>query len=88
MGLQGPPRRALPEGGQQVDLDVVMILAAARHHHQAAGNELVAFALTLDPGEEVVDVGEHRLRRGGRFVHRIILNLSGRVVSESAGRLQ
>jgi hypothetical protein len=34
-------------------------------HDEPAAHELIALALALDPGEEVVDVGEHRLWRGG-----------------------
>jgi hypothetical protein len=59
--------QAALERGEQVDLDVVVVLAAARHHDEPAAHELVALALTLHPGEKVVDVGEHRLWHRGRF---------------------
>jgi hypothetical protein len=61
--------QAALEGGEQVDLDVVMVLAAARHHHEAAADEFVALAPTLHPREEVLDVGKHRLRSRGGFGH-------------------
>jgi hypothetical protein len=66
--------QAALEGGEQIDLDVVVVLAAARHHDETAAHELVALALALNPGKEVVDVGEHRLRRGGGFGHDHLLS--------------
>ena len=66
--------------GEEIDLDVVMLLAAAGHHDQAAVHELITLALALNPGQKIVDVGEHRLWGRSRFGHDAIINLHRQAV--------
>jgi hypothetical protein len=53
--LQGPPPQPWADSEEDVDLDVVVPLAAAGHGDDAAVHELVAAVLGGEPREEVVD---------------------------------